>query len=155
MTLDFDHPGQRAALALHLAGFEAARLPPGLLEGTPQESFEIQWQRPAEGQMVLAYDAAAARFEIEESLGAALPPERDGLALMLNATLEPHQRIGRRPDRSTLHVSSSVPLAQADVATLAAELMAVAALVRSLEQASAVLPEPDPPGPASQWGLRA
>lgn len=155
MTLDLDHPGQRALLALQLAGFEAARLPAWLLDHPAQDSFEVHWQRPGPGQVVLAYDAAAARFEIEESLGTALPAERDALALQLNATLEPHQRIGQRAERDCLQVSSFVPLAQADVATLAAELTAVAALVRTLEQARPANPQPDPPDLSAQWGLRA
>ena len=159
MTLELDNAGQRAVLALHLAGFDAAALPTQLLDAQPQDSFELSFERADGGALVLAFDAASARFELEESLGTELPADRDELALMLNASLEPHQRIGKHPETRRLFASASLSQAQAEVSALAAELDAIARLAQLLREAgpNRHAGEPGAPGArqAPDWALRA
>jgi hypothetical protein len=154
MTVDLDHPGQRALLALQLAGFDAARLPADLLQSPLQDGFELAFGRGDGGAVTLAYDASDGHFEIEETLGAPLPHERLALALMLNASLPRQQRIGLHPQTRCLQVSSCLDHEQADVATLAAELGAVAQIAENLQTATALADAPEP-GPPMDWTLRA
>jgi predicted transcriptional regulator len=147
----FESAAERLILALEMAGFDPSQMPADLLDA--QEGLQWTWERADRGQLTVAYDPAADQLEMVETLAQELPADRLELALMLNTSLEPHQRIGMEPGSKLLLISSTLSLAQADVATLASEIMVLGHLALTLQNATPA-PSPDQATPVD-WALRA
>lgn len=140
MNVNVDSIGQCTVLALQLAGFDAASVPAQLLNAGPDDSFELEFERPHGGWFILAHDAEAACYEFEEVLPPDLPADRDHLALMLNTTLEPNVRIGKQPPDGPLVVSGVLHHDHADMASLAYHITAVGQVAQALREATPIAP---------------
>ncbi len=141
IPMDIDSIGQRTVLALQLAGFDAASLPAEVLAAGPEDSFELEFERPQGGSFILSHDAETACYEVEESLPPDLPTDRHDLALMLNTTLEPNVRIGKRPPGGPLVVSGVLHHDHADVASLAYRITTIGQVAQALREATPIAPD--------------